>query len=338
MSIRRKPVGTIVVAAALLVPVAQADDWASDGIAASEVADSTHPDNRAEARGPGAIAAQQAASTPVRPDDRAGARVPGRSRRRRSSSRRRAASTGALPRSAWSAAWEPRCCSAAPYSCSSDSAAGRARPEGEARAVQRRRWSEVDRRRLIASSRQDARTRAIHSGKGLSSRCFECCGWGTREEGAADRQPRLAQRLLHEVRRRESGAPLIIVVPLTRRLTNRRLLAVAIAACASLRRAVPASPVTPKDNLSLHEKAGIVELITRTTRCAECDDESVTSRASPATSVREAVRRSRTYRWRTRRFLVSVCRTSWGTGGWTSVGRSRPARSAARMSTTAQRT
>ena len=43
MSIRRKLVGTIVVAAALLVPVAQADDWASDGIAASEVADSTHP-------------------------------------------------------------------------------------------------------------------------------------------------------------------------------------------------------------------------------------------------------------------------------------------------------
>src|SRR6188472_3774020 len=77
MSIRRKLVGTIVVAAALLVPVAQADDWASDGIAASEVADSTHPDNRAEARGPGAIAAQQAASTPVRPDDRAGARGPG---------------------------------------------------------------------------------------------------------------------------------------------------------------------------------------------------------------------------------------------------------------------
>ena len=54
----------------------------------------------------------------------------------------------------------------------------------------------------------------------------------------------------------------------------RRLLAVAIAACASLVGAVPASPVTPKDNLSLHEKAGIVELITRTTRCAECDDES----------------------------------------------------------------
>jgi hypothetical protein len=54
----------------------------------------------------------------------------------------------------------------------------------------------------------------------------------------------------------------------------RRLLALAIAACASLVGAVPASPATPKDNLSLHEKAGIVELITLTTRCAECDDES----------------------------------------------------------------
>jgi hypothetical protein len=54
----------------------------------------------------------------------------------------------------------------------------------------------------------------------------------------------------------------------------RRLLAVAIAACASLVVAVPASPVTPKDNLSLHDKAGIVELITRTTGCAACDVES----------------------------------------------------------------
>jgi hypothetical protein len=54
----------------------------------------------------------------------------------------------------------------------------------------------------------------------------------------------------------------------------RRLLAVAIAACASLVWAVPASTVTPKDNLSLHEKAGIIELITRRTGCAECDDES----------------------------------------------------------------
>ena len=54
----------------------------------------------------------------------------------------------------------------------------------------------------------------------------------------------------------------------------RRLLAVAIAACASLVGAVSASPVTPKDNLSLHEKAGIMELITLRTGCAECDDES----------------------------------------------------------------
>ena len=95
----------------------------------------------------------------------------------------------------------------------------------------------------------------------------------------------------------------------------RRLLAVAIAACASLVGAVPASPVGVKDNLSLHEKAGIVELITLTTRCAECDNEARTSGASPATSAREAARKSRTYRWRTRRLLVSVCHTSWGTGG-----------------------
>jgi hypothetical protein len=54
----------------------------------------------------------------------------------------------------------------------------------------------------------------------------------------------------------------------------RRLLAVAIAACASLVWAVPGSPGTPKDNLSLHDKAGIIELITRRTGCAECDDES----------------------------------------------------------------
>ena len=76
MSIRTNLVGAIVVAAALLVPVAQADDWARDGLSTSEVARSTRPDDRAAARGPGAIAAQQAASTPVRPDDRAGARGP----------------------------------------------------------------------------------------------------------------------------------------------------------------------------------------------------------------------------------------------------------------------
>jgi hypothetical protein len=77
MSTRTNLVGTIVVAAALLVPVAQADDWATDGITAPEIAASTHPDNRAEARGPGAIAAQQAASKRVRPDDRAEPRGPG---------------------------------------------------------------------------------------------------------------------------------------------------------------------------------------------------------------------------------------------------------------------
>ena len=54
----------------------------------------------------------------------------------------------------------------------------------------------------------------------------------------------------------------------------RRLLAVAIAACASLVWAVPASTVTAKDNLALHDKAGIMELITRRTGCASCDVES----------------------------------------------------------------
>ena len=54
----------------------------------------------------------------------------------------------------------------------------------------------------------------------------------------------------------------------------RRVLTVTIAACASLVGAVPASPVTPKDTLSLHDKAGIMELITRRTGCADCDDES----------------------------------------------------------------
>lgn len=77
MTIRTNLVGTIVVAAALLVPLAQADDWATDGITASGIAGSTHPDNRAEPRGPGAIAAQQAASKPIRPDDRPEPRGPG---------------------------------------------------------------------------------------------------------------------------------------------------------------------------------------------------------------------------------------------------------------------
>jgi hypothetical protein len=49
-----------------------------------------------------------------------------------------------------------------------------------------------------------------------------------------------------------------------------RLLAVATAACASLVGVVPASSVTPKDNLSVHDKVGIMELITRTTRCGTC--------------------------------------------------------------------
>ena len=53
----------------------------------------------------------------------------------------------------------------------------------------------------------------------------------------------------------------------------KRLLAVTIGAFASLAGAVSASTVTPKDNLSLHDKAGIMELITRRTGCASCDVE-----------------------------------------------------------------
>jgi hypothetical protein len=60
----------------------------------------------------------------------------------------------------------------------------------------------------------------------------------------------------------------------------RRLLAVATVACAALVWVVAASSDTPKDNLafgkdnlSLHDKVGIVELISRTTGCATCDVE-----------------------------------------------------------------
>jgi hypothetical protein len=85
MNVRTKLIGTIVLGAALLVPVAQAqrpDDRAGlrgpGGIAALQAGVSNHPDNRSAARGPGAVAAQQQ-QTPaaVRPDDRGGIRGPG---------------------------------------------------------------------------------------------------------------------------------------------------------------------------------------------------------------------------------------------------------------------
>lgn len=62
MNIRTKLIGTIVVGAALLAPVAQA---------------AQSPDDQAGPRGPGAIAAQQQNAAAVRPDDRGGIRGPG---------------------------------------------------------------------------------------------------------------------------------------------------------------------------------------------------------------------------------------------------------------------
>lgn len=77
MNARRMLIGTIVLGSALLVPVAQAqspDDRAGlrgpGGIAATQAATtSTHPDNRA-VRGPGAVASS-GSQTAIRPDDRA---------------------------------------------------------------------------------------------------------------------------------------------------------------------------------------------------------------------------------------------------------------------------
>jgi hypothetical protein len=79
MKIRTKLIGTIVVGAALLAPVAQArpDDQAGargpGAIASTQGSAATHPDSRGDgARGPGA-----GEQTAIRPDDRAGARGPG---------------------------------------------------------------------------------------------------------------------------------------------------------------------------------------------------------------------------------------------------------------------
>jgi hypothetical protein len=62
MNVRTKIIGTVVVTASLVVPVAQAK----------------HVDDRAGVHGPGLVAAQQQQpSAAVRPDDRAGARGTG---------------------------------------------------------------------------------------------------------------------------------------------------------------------------------------------------------------------------------------------------------------------
>jgi hypothetical protein len=88
MKIRTQLIGTIVVGAALLVPLAQAqrpDDRAGlrgpGAFASTEASSATHPDNLGGTRGPGAIDAQggvvDTQRAVVRPDDRAGARGPG---------------------------------------------------------------------------------------------------------------------------------------------------------------------------------------------------------------------------------------------------------------------
>lgn len=100
MNLRTKLIGTLVLALALAVPAAQAarpDDKAGargPGAIAAESSVSRHPDNRAGARGPGAFSPSTAVTATSRPDDRAGARVPASSPP--SSPRpRRTASTGA---------------------------------------------------------------------------------------------------------------------------------------------------------------------------------------------------------------------------------------------------
>jgi hypothetical protein len=83
MNAQTKIIGTLVLAAAIAAPVAQAqapDDRAGlrgpGGIAALQAQSPNHPDNRSDARGPGAVDAA-IASTAIRPDDRAGLRGPG---------------------------------------------------------------------------------------------------------------------------------------------------------------------------------------------------------------------------------------------------------------------
>jgi hypothetical protein len=79
MNTRTKLIGTIVLGAALLVPVAQArpDEQAGPrgpGAIATQISTATHPDNRGGLHGPGAVEGQPAS---VRPDDRGGLRGPG---------------------------------------------------------------------------------------------------------------------------------------------------------------------------------------------------------------------------------------------------------------------
>ena len=132
----------------------------------------------------------------------------------------------------------------------------------------------MDRRRLIASSRQDAELERFTRVKGFQVGASSVAGGeqGKKAQPIGSHDWRSDCCTKCAVANR--GTPLIIVVPLTRRLTNEATARSGDSSVCESVGAVPASPVTPKDNLSLHEKAGIVELITRTTRCAGCDDES----------------------------------------------------------------
>jgi hypothetical protein len=83
MNARKKLIGTVILGAALLVPVAQAqhpDDRAGlrgPGAFATTQPSASHPDNRA-VRGPGSVETPQLQqSTAIRPDDRSGMRGPG---------------------------------------------------------------------------------------------------------------------------------------------------------------------------------------------------------------------------------------------------------------------
>ena len=83
MNLRTKLIGSLVLAAAIATPIAQAenpDDRAGlrgpGGIAAQQAEIATHPDNRPGPRGPGAATSADV-TTVSRPDDRAGARGPG---------------------------------------------------------------------------------------------------------------------------------------------------------------------------------------------------------------------------------------------------------------------
>ncbi|MGH3837578.1 MAG: hypothetical protein ACRDSF_18020 [Pseudonocardiaceae bacterium] len=83
MNVRTKLIGIIVLGAALLVPVAQAqrpDDQAGlrgpGAIESAQASTATRPDDRADRTFPAAESGHAPVDAPVRPDDRAGVRWP----------------------------------------------------------------------------------------------------------------------------------------------------------------------------------------------------------------------------------------------------------------------